>query len=255
MNDIIELINLKEVDVERCELISLPNCNQKLIDLKLKRKHIYCPSCNQDYLYIDSYRTRIIKHPILKGINCKIRYACRRYKCKICGHSWKTSVNNRTNGTSCPVCANTKRANKHSICVNSENIVANHPNLMAEWSPKNTINPSTTSVFSHKKALWQCVCGHEWEAEIKSRFMGNKCPYCANRKILIGFNDLATTHPELALEWDYESNTEITPKELTRGSGKKVWWKCKFCGLHWQASVLNRVSGTGCPNCQSRRKK
>ena len=177
------------------------------------------------------------------------------WKCKICGHSWKTSVSNRTNGTSCPVCANTKRANKHSICVNSENIVANHPNLMSEWSHKNTINPNTTSVFSHKKALWQCVCGHEWEAEIKSRFMGNKCPYCANRKILIGFNDLATTHPELALEWDYESNTELTPKELTRGSGKKVWWKCKFCGFHWQASVLNRVSGTGCPNCQSRRKK
>ena len=88
MNDIIELINLKEDDIEHCELISLPNCNQKLIDLKLKRKHIYCPSCNQDNLYIDSYRTRIIKHPILKGINCKIKYACRRYKCKICGHTF-----------------------------------------------------------------------------------------------------------------------------------------------------------------------
>ena len=41
MNDIIELINLKEDDVEHCELISLPNCNQKINDLKLKRKQNY----------------------------------------------------------------------------------------------------------------------------------------------------------------------------------------------------------------------
>ena len=43
------------------------------------------------------------------------------------------------------------------------------PELAQEWSEKNEINPTEVSVGSHKKALWKCKYGHEWEASIKSQ--------------------------------------------------------------------------------------
>ena len=53
--------------------------------------------------------------------------------------------------------------------------------------------------------------------------MGCGCPYCSNNSILKGFNDLATTNPEVLNEWDYEKNRElgITPFLISHGSTKK----------------------------------
>ena len=49
-------------------------------------------------------------------------------------------------------------------------------------------------------------------------------------------------NPTLMAEWNYEKNNELglDPKNLTLGSGKKVWWKCSICGYEWQAKILNR---------------
>ena len=44
-----------------------------------------------------------------------------------------------------------------------------------------------------------------------------------------------------------ERNIDLLPNNFTVSSGRKVWWKCKNCGQHWQASVANRVKGSGCP--------
>lgn len=41
---------------------------------------------------------------------------------------------------------------------------------------------------------------------------------------------LAITHPELAKEWNYELNGEITPLKVTHGSGVEVYWMCPNCG-------------------------
>ena len=48
-------------------------------------------------------------------------------------------------------------------------------------------------------------------------------------KLVVGENDLQTVHPELAKEWDYSKNGELTPEKVTFSSSKKVWWKGK-CG-------------------------
>ena len=69
-----------------------------------------------------------------------------------------------------------------------------------------------------------------------------------------GFNDLATTRPDLMIEWNFEKNTTIKPTEITKGSGKKVWWICKDCRHEWESTVVNRTYGTGCPNCYKMKK-
>jgi hypothetical protein len=62
---------------------------------------------------------------------------------------------------------------------------------------------------------------------------------------------LSVTHPQLAVEWHPVKNSALRPENVTAGSQKKVWWKCQF-GHEWQATVSNRVLGTGCPYCSNR---
>jgi hypothetical protein len=40
----------------------------------------------------------------------------------------------------------------------------------------------------------------------------------------------------------------IKPSDVTRYSGKKVWWKCTK-GHEWKCSVVSRTKGNGCPIC------
>lgn len=56
---------------------------------------------------------------------------------------------------------------------------------------------------------------------------------------------------ELMAEWNWEKNNELNldPKTLTLGNNKKAWWKCSK-GHEWQASVVNRIKGSGCPICR-----
>ena len=44
---------------------------------------------------------------------------------------------------------------------------------------------------------WRGPCGHVWREKVSMRSMhvDDSCPYCKNRKLLRGFNDLATAFP------------------------------------------------------------
>lgn len=76
-----------------------------------------------------------------------------------------------------------------------------------------------------------------------------RCPCCTNRVVVEGVNDLATTHPEIAAEWNYERNGGLKPTDVVAGSSKRVWWKCPD-GHEWQAIVYRRKAGGGnCPVC------
>ena len=67
-------------------------------------------------------------------------------------------------------------------------------------------------------------------------------------------NDLTTTNPKLASEWNYDKNGDLKPEDFTANSGKKVWWKCAK-GHEWQATVGHRNRGRGCPYCAGRKMK
>ncbi|WP_307794968.1 zinc-ribbon domain-containing protein [Alkalihalobacillus sp. BA299] len=58
--------------------------------------------------------------------------------------------------------------------------------------------------------------------------------------------------PSLIKEWHSTKNEELSPSELTSGSGKKVWWQCAK-GHEWQALIYSRTSGRGCPYCSGKR--
>lgn len=50
---------------------------------------------------------------------------------------------------------------------------------------------------------------------------------------------LAMTYQEVAEQWDYGKNGELTTKDVTKGSRKSVWWKCEY--RHETGAVRNQV--------------
>ena len=88
-------------------------------------------------------------------------------------------------------------------------LATEYPDIANEWHPtKNGIlKPTDVTAGSHKKVWWICNKGHNWIAPIHSRTLTkSNCPYCSNRKVLSGFNDLASTNPTVANEWNFEKN-------------------------------------------------
>ena len=83
---------------------------------------------------------------------------------------------------------------------------------------------------------------------------GTGCPICANKEVLVGYNDLATTNPDLASEWHPTMNGALRPTDITAGSEKKVWWYGD-CGHEWQSIVYHRNKGVGCPICSKEKRK
>jgi uncharacterized Zn-finger protein len=163
------------------------------------------------------------------------------WKCAF-GHQWIASPNKRTsNNSKCPYCSGLL------IRPGFDDLVTTNPELAAEadgWDPT-TLRPG-----SEKKVGWKCKLGHCWSASVVSRAKKKQsgCPYCANRVLLSGFNDVATTNPELAAEadgWD--------PSEVITGGRAKKDWKCS-AGHTWAATISNRThSKTGCPVCTNQR--
>jgi len=57
----------------------------------------------------------------------------------------------------------------------------------------------------------------------------------------------------LLSQWDKSMNGELTAHDVSYGSHKKVWWRCKADHL-WEAPVYSRTtSSSGCPYCKGRK--
>lgn len=73
------------------------------------------------------------------------------------------------------------------------------------------------------------------------------CPVCANKKVMIGINDMWTTNPELASLL----NDSKDGYKYTYASKKKVDWKCPDCGNIIKNKCISNIynRGLSCPRC------
>ncbi len=170
---------------------------------------------------------------VTRGSGKVLSWKCAR------GHRWSYKVQAMVNGVGCPYCANTKPLSGFN------DLATTHPKIAAEadgW------DPSLELQGSHKRVSWKCERGHKWSTTIGTRTSRNSgCPTCINKVLDKGFNDLATTHPEIAAEadgWD--------PSTLISGANKKMNWKCKN-GHKYNSLVSMRAQGVGCPVCAGKK--
>ena len=159
------------------------------------------------------------------------------WKCEF-GHVWSAVIASRTgkDQTGCGVC------NGKQVIAGVNDLKTFFPDIAAEaqgW------DPTKVTSGSGKKLSWVCKYGHEWDATVVDRTSrGDKCPVCSGRKVLAGFNDLQSTHPDLAAQangWN--------PTSVTYGSGQSKEWKCSE-GHIWPATIASRTNmNSGCPFC------
>lgn len=175
---------------------------------------------------------------VLPGSHKEVWWLCKN------NHSWKISVKNRNNGNNCPYCSN------QVVLAGYNDLATVFPDLAKEWnySKNGSLTPDQVLPGAEKKVWWVCDKGHSWEAYIFNRKKGVGCPYCNSKKILVGFNDLATVNPDLVKEWDYTKNGSLKPTEFLSSSHKEVWWLCKS-NHSWKRSIKDRNAGNDCPYC------
>ncbi|MBR0092151.1 MAG: zinc-ribbon domain-containing protein [Lachnospiraceae bacterium] len=99
--------------------------------------------------------------------------------------------------------------------------------LMEEWdweeNEKRGLNPSELTQGSGKEPRWVCAKGHKWDTTINHRTSRKSgCPYCSNKRILPGYNDLRSQRPDLMKEWDFAINV-IDPSKVGIKSEKKAY--------------------------------
>ena len=241
-----------------------PKCHQsylmKVVD-RTGEKQSNCPICAGKRIVVgindfasrhpdllnewDYERNTISPQAIVSSSKKKIWWKCPN------GHNYQTSVYSRTGlHTNCPYCAHQKSDGTNGFPVS-------YPELLEEWDyERNSVDPYSVLPFSNKKYHWICkTCGYKWQATLTGRTREHKgCPLCAHQVLVPGINDLATQYPEIAMEWNYERNT-LKPSEVSGGTNKKYWWKCKVCGHEWECVVASRTKRhSDCPICRKKQK-
>jgi hypothetical protein len=120
--------------------------------------------------------------------------------------------------------------------------------VAAEWHPtKNSTRFEDVSPGSSTLVWWLGECGHEWETKMFARAArGAGCPFCGNRALLPGFNDIATVHPEWVKEWSPSNNKPCN--EVLSGGKPEHAWLCEL-GHEFFSSVGHKERGRSCPYC------
>ena len=152
------------------------------------------------------------------------------------GHEWIARIADRSRGHGCPYC------NDHKLMEGENDLATLYPDIAAEWSVKNEPkSPSMVPVNMAGLFWWKCAeCGMEYTAWISSRVKGTGCPYCSCKTVVPGINDLATTDPDIAAEWDERKNCDKKPTQVHRTSKEYYWWVTSY-GYSWKAKISERT--------------
>lgn len=230
----------------------------KKLDWKCSKKHIYeasinsrtnrksgCPYCSNQKVFsgFNDLQTRYPKHAkFARNFNpSKTIFGAYKVCQWICplGHHWNEQVNWFIKRSPlCKTCAGLKLRSGFN------DLKTIFPEIAKEahgW------NPSKVLPNEQKKYIWICKNKHKWPATPSNRTKKKTgCPYCKKGNLLIGFNDLLSTHKDLAIEafgWD--------AKKINKGSNLNLQWKCTN-GHVYKAVVNKRTSrGDGCPYCSN----
>lgn len=114
---------------------------------------------------------------------------------------------------------------------------------------------------SHAKIPWMCKNNHKWVSDILHRTSRKRgCPYCSGQRVSDknSLKNWCANNTEfgkqLLDEWvglDEDKNN-IKIDEVSYGSGRRVYWRCKE-GHEWVSNILNRThSYTKCPTCSAK---
>lgn len=199
----------------------------------IKNNRTTCPMCSLKERGLnhrkDEYDNKLLKYfvPMEKYTRTKDNHI---FKCKRCNTIFISNESSLIGTKHCYNCKPNKKYNIDSI-------------------KKYTADKIENIFTKNGKTYFKLICNNNhqysmWSQDIKS---GKKCPYCTNKKVLKGYNDVATTHQNIV---KYFLNKEDATK-YTYGSEKKVDVICPNCGFikKMRVNQIIRYDKVTCENC------
>lgn len=156
------------------------------------------------------------------------------------GHQFKAKISNRNfSNSKCIYCVGKK------VWSGENDFETQFPHLAETWDhERNETSPSEVAVSSQKKFWWRCEKGHSWLMAPGERRTQN-CAVCRGYQVWPGFNDLATTRPEILDRIDREKSPDEIEFKITGSSAKKIWWKCKIGHSYQRSPAVEAKQGCG----------
>lgn len=158
---------------------------------------------------------------------------------------WDARIVDRVNGAGCPYLTG------QAVWPGFNDLASLYPAIAKEWHPTRNgdLKPTDVTAGCEGKFWWYLpyddpITGKhfdfKWPASIGGRVKGDGCPFLSNKAVWQGFNDLATTHPELAKQWHPTMNGNLTSSDVTAGSHKEVYW-INSEGEAWKEKIYKRT--------------
>ena len=162
-------------------------------------------------------------------------------RCHCVSHDiiWDPRPDTLYKGSGCPTCKSEKISK--SKFMSRDQFV----NLLKETGNETVLYGDYNGIYEDADFL--CPVGHIFTDKATTVLHGNvKCPYCAGRRVLVGFNDLWTTAPAVAAMLSSPNDGY----NITKGTNTKQSFTCPLCGKVQDKYVINVVRrGLQCSNC------
>jgi len=171
-----------------------------------------------------------------------------------CGHEFEAGINHISTGKWCPYCCNPplKLCNKTDCNQCFEKSFASYEKSLF-WSDKNKLKPRQVFKNGHNKYIFNCDCGHEFEANLYNIIKGSWCSYCAKpARNLCDKEDCnqcfekSFANHEKAGYWS--NKNKLKPREVFKSTKDKYIFNCN-CGHEFEADLGNIVNNRWCPYC------
>lgn len=161
--------------------------------------------------------------------NC-VKVLCR---CVIHDVTWKAFPQSLLRGQGCKQCGIEKRVKKQRYTKEQ------FASIIKEKVPN--VDIVGDYLGRDVKILVRCKKdGYEWLANPRNLQNGEGCPLCSNNVVVVGINDVATTHPQIIKYF----KDQIEANRYTYGSGHKTTFICPICH-HEKVDYIRNVSRNG----------
>lgn len=167
------------------------------------------------------------------------------------GHDYSTRVERKIDGAGCHYCLGYKF--KSGI----NDVLSLMPLIEKHFSRKEDLELLANSKPSSKqKVYFTWKCEHSWFLTIQNAVRIFKkdnigCPFCLNRELLVGFNDLKSSHPYL--EKGFSAKNEISFEELFTKERRKVEWICSLGHTFYLSPRSRTMEKFDCYYCSGRK--
>lgn len=172
------------------------------------------------------------------------------WNCPQCNHFFENVLKNSAKKKNpCPKCSPSRK-----VLVRGVNDLASvRPDVSVFWHGElNRVSPEEVFSKSNAYHYWYCEEGHTYRAQVNYRTSKRwiACPVCNSTKLLTGYNDLATLHPELVNEWS--SKNSLPPEKVLARSAESFYWVCEK-NHQWRSPLRKDCGGrrSDCPICNA----